>query len=341
MDKFIQQNKNYIFAGLGVFTIYLLRKYFNGPKSKYYRDLKSNVVIVTGASEGIGKETALQLLKDNATVIFACRDEKKTLDVISRIKDDKQRSRAIFMQLDLSDFNSIKNFIQEFKSKYDQLDILVNNAAGVFKTFSKTRNGIESTLQVNTFSPMILTQGLLDLIHKSNGRVINVSALVHEKMTNTTLYTNLGPEEYFYNEKKYSGIWQYGLSKLGNVYFTRYLHKYIEKNNLNIKTASLHPGVIITELSREYKGFLMGLFYFVAFPFIWLIFKTPRMGAETTLHLCYTPEEEFKSGHYYSDSKVKALLPHANCDKNMEDFMNYSRQIIYTHGQNFDVKLEI
>jgi retinol dehydrogenase-12 len=341
MDKFIHENKNYFFASFGMISIYLLRKYFNGPKSKFHRDLKSNIVIVTGASEGIGKETAFQLLKDNATVIFACRDEKKTLKVISKIKDDKQRSRAIFMHLDLSNFNSVKNFILEFKSKYDRLDILVNNAATVVKNFIITRNGLETTLQVNTFSPMILTQGLIDIIHRSNGRVINVSALVHEKMTNTALYSNLHPEEYYYGEKNYSGIWQYGLSKLGNVYFTRYLHRYIEKNNLNIKTASLHPGVIITELSREYKGILMGLFRLVAFPFIWLIFKTPRMGAETTLHLCYTPDEEFKSGQYYSDSRVKALLPHASSDKNMESFMDYSRQLIDSCSKKFDVKLEI
>lgn len=344
MEKLINHDKNIIYTGLGlfIFSIYFMRKYFNGPKSKFHRNFNGKVIVITGGSEGIGKEAALQLLRDEATVIFACRDEKKTLELISKLKNDEQRSRAIFIKLDLSDFESIKKFNQEFKSKFQRLDILINNAGAVFKSFSKVKSGIESTLQVNTFGPMILTQGLIDLIHKSNGRIINVSSKGYERMKNlNSLYTDVKEfETYDFNEKSYSAFKQYVLSKLGNIFFTQYLNNYLIKNKLNIKTASLHPGVINTELGREFKG-IWTLVKYAMVPFMWLFMKTPRMGAETTLHLCYVPDEEFKSGMYYADSSYKILMPHAQDHNNMEKFMTYSRNLIDIYGRDYDVKLEI
>jgi retinol dehydrogenase-12 len=329
MQNIFHQNKNIFFAGIGFFSLYLMRKYFNGPKSKYQRNLKGKIIIVTGASDGIGKETALQLLKEDATVIFACRDEKKTLEVISKIKNEDERRRAIFLKLDLSDFESIKKFIQEFKAKFEKLDILINNAGAIYKNFSKTKNGIESTLQVNTFGPMLLTQGLLNLLENNNSRVINVSSAIYKNMIESSLYTGITDlEKYDFNEKSYSSIKQYGLSKLGNIFFTQYLNKYANDHGKNFKSAALHPGVIITEIGREYSD---GIFRFVKYffyPLFWLITKTVRMGAETTLNLCYLRDEEFKSGAYYSDSNVQTLLPHAQDEKNMEEFMQFSKNII-------------
>jgi retinol dehydrogenase 12 len=329
MERFIHQNKNLVLAGLGFFSLYFLRKYFNGPKSKYHRNLKGKVIIVTGASDGIGKETAFQLLRDEATVIFACRDEKKTLEIISKIKNEEQRSRAIFIKLDLSDFDSIKKFIEDFKAKFDQLDILINNAGALYKNFSKTKNGIESTLQVNTFGPMVLTQGLLHLLEKSNSRVINVSSVMYKNMTDNSLYTGIADlEKYDFNEKTYSPLTQYGISKIGNIFFTQYLNKYATNEGKTIKAASLHPGVILTEITREYATGVKKLVKYLLYPLLWLISKNVRMGAETTLNLCYLPDEEFKSGAYYSDSNVEALLPHAQDEKNMEEFMDFSKKII-------------
>jgi NAD(P)-dependent dehydrogenase (short-subunit alcohol dehydrogenase family) len=342
MEKFIHQNKNLFYTGLGFLSLYMMRKYFNGPKSKFHRNFKGKVIVITGGSEGIGKEAAFQLLRDEATVIFACRDEKKTLEIISKIKNEDQRSRAIFIKLDLSDFESIKKFIEEFKSKFEQLDILINNAGAVFKSFSKAKSGIESTLQVNTFGPMILTQGLIDLVNKSNGRIINVSSKGYERMKNmNSLYTDVKEfDTYDFNEQSYSALSQYVLSKLGNIFFTQYLNNYVIKNKLNIKTAALHPGVINTELGREFKG-IWTLFKIAMLPFMWLFCKSTRMGAETTLHLCYLPDEEFISGMYYADSNYKTLMPHAQDEKNMDTFMTYSRNLIDLYGKKFDVKLEI
>ena len=149
---------------------------------------------------------------------------------------------------------------------------------------------------------MILTQGLKDILHKTNGRVINVSSKGYERcINNSKFYGVIKPKEFDFNEKAYSSMNQYGLSKIGNIFFTQYLNQYISERKLNIRTASLHPGKILTELFRDYKSFIINCAVFVFYPLLWLITKTKKIGAQTTLHLCYASNEEFVSGAYYSD----------------------------------------
>ena len=119
----------YFYIGLIITLILLklLRKYFNGPMYKGIKDVNKKIIIVTGSSAGIGKETAFDLLDNGATVIFACRDEKKTIAVINEIRNLEVRERAIFMKLDLCNIESVNDFAKEFKSYYNKLDILVNS----------------------------------------------------------------------------------------------------------------------------------------------------------------------------------------------------------------------
>lgn len=340
MELVVSNKKAAIVSALCGFGLVLMRNYFNGPKTKLTKSMIGKVIIVTGASEGIGKETALQLLRDGATVIFACRDEKKTENVINKIPVQSERERAIFMHLDLSDFSSIKNFTNEFLSKFNQLDILVNNAGSVFRNFTKASNGIEKTFQVNTFGPMILTQNLLDILNKSKGRVVNVSSKGYQRFIfDKSQFESVNPEVYDFGEKNYSSFRQYFFSKLGNIYFTQYLHNYCIKNNIDVKVACLHPGVINTELSREYNGLFVFLVKLVVIPLTWLFMKTVKMGAQTTLHLCYLDEKEFKSGEYYSDCKVTPLMSHATDIQNRDTFVEFSRKILNIYGKKDSISL--
>ena len=161
-----KNNKGLIFSIISIFLVYVIRKYCNRPKTYLKPNVSAKIIIFTGSSDGIGKEAALQLVKDGAIVIFACRNKEKTLAVINEIHDEKLKKNAIFMELNLSSFESVKKFVKEFKSKFQRLDILVNNAAIVLQNYTLTEDNIESTLQTNTFSPMILTQSLKDLIQK-------------------------------------------------------------------------------------------------------------------------------------------------------------------------------
>jgi NAD(P)-dependent dehydrogenase (short-subunit alcohol dehydrogenase family) len=331
---FIQISKSYLYYGLSLVALYLARCYFNGPKNKFTKRMDGKVVVVTGSSEGIGKETAFQLLKNGATVIFACRDETKTKKVIDSIKDPKERNNAHFMKLDLSNFKSVTNFANEFLGKYKKLDILVNNAASVFKNHKKTENNIEQTLQVNTLSPMLLTSLLLDVLHSSNGRVINVSSKGYSRYVKDANYYNNYDITINNENKEYGGLIQYCYSKLGNIYYTQELDEYCRKNNLNILTASLHPGVINTELGRDYKTLFFIILFAPIYPIFWFFTKSVNMGSQTTLHLCYAEESEFKSGKYYSDCKAKELMEHASNKDNRKAFINLA-------GRYFDLNKEV
>ncbi len=299
--------------------------------------MENSVVIVTGASEGIGKATALQLLKDGATVIFACRDQTKTNSLILQIKNKEERARAVFMKLELSDFGSIKDFVQEFKNKYQKLDILINNAACALGEFTKTSSGLEKTLMVNTLAPMILTQEFIPLLNLSNGKVINVSAKAYDfNEFDFKKISEAKAETYDFNQNNYSGIRQYILSKIGNIYFTQYLKDKIVLNNWNVRTASLHPGVIPTELAKDYK-----LVRVITWPFFWFFTKDALMGSQTTLHLCYAEDKDFENGEYYSDCKVKALSPQALDVNHRNAYISLARDLINHYGQKYSIRFNL
>src|SRR4051812_14031934 len=91
--------------------LFFLKKYFNGPKTSLTKDMTDKIIIVTGSSAGIGKELANELLKNGAKVIYACRDERRTLAVINKLENPKMRENAYFIKLDLANFESIINFV--------------------------------------------------------------------------------------------------------------------------------------------------------------------------------------------------------------------------------------
>ncbi len=209
----------YTFGSL--FIIYFIRSLFNRPKTWIKPSVEGKIIIFKGASDGIGKEAALQLVHDGASVIFACRNKEKTLAAISELKDEKLISKATFIELDLSSFESVKKFVKEFKQKFQKLDILVNNAALINQTYQLTSDGIEASLQTNTFSPMILTQFLSEHLENSKGKVINVSGKIFYMFKREKDYFNsIKAGEYDFEKAKYSGLNQYSYSKLGNVFFT-------------------------------------------------------------------------------------------------------------------------
>lgn len=149
---------------------------------------------------------------------------------------------------------------------------------------------------------MILTQFLRDYLENSKGKVINVTGKIFYIFRREKEYfDSLKAGEYDFEKAKYSGIHQYSYSKLGNVFFTKYLHQ------AKIRSAVMHPGVIATALTRNFKGLFWTLFKVIRYPLFIMLCKSKFMGAQTILHLCYAEIEEFKSGEYYEDNKITKL----------------------------------
>jgi NAD(P)-dependent dehydrogenase (short-subunit alcohol dehydrogenase family) len=136
------------------------------------------VIVITGCSAGIGEFTAKELLDKGATVIFACRDEKKTLTIIDSLPDNL-RKKAIFLKLDLTSFESVRSFVKQFSNLNLTIDIIINNAGVIMNTYERTKDNIETTFQSNHLSHMYMTVLLLKHLSKNNGRIINVSSNVH------------------------------------------------------------------------------------------------------------------------------------------------------------------
>jgi len=280
-------------------SVFLVRYFFNGPKTYAKRDMNGKIALVTGCSAGIGKETAKDLLNKGAKVVFACRDKTKTLNVINQITNESNRNNAIFMQLNLTSFNSVAAFVDEFSKKFDKLDLLINNAGLFNDKFILTENNLENTLQTNHISHFALTGMLLKFLKKSDDpRIINVSSRAHYSTDNTLDVLPI-------SEKTYKTISIYAISKAANIYFSEALKQYSESRSdeiSKIKAVSLHPGAVLTELYHtEGRSALFKALIWIFYPVIKMFFKDELMGAQTTLHCAYIDKSKLVNGGYYSN----------------------------------------
>ena len=181
-------------------------------------------VVVTGANTGIGKETALDLVKRGAKVILACRDEQRATDAAKDIIAETGSDKVLVRIVDLSSFESVRAFARLINETEERLDILVNNA-GFIGSYQLTKDGYESIFQVNYLSHFLLTLLLLDKMKKSvPSRIVNVSALAHEFKS-----ANLQLDDFVLSKEKVSqGFERYAQSKLAQVVFTKELSRRLE-----------------------------------------------------------------------------------------------------------------
>ena len=160
---------------------YLIKKWANGPLNPIKKDLTGKLVIVTGSSDGIGLEAAKDLLKSNATVIFACRSKSKTEGIINTFPEILKKN-SIFLPLDLESFKSIENFAKEIKSKHPKIDILINNAGlSSWGNAHKTEDGYMNVYQVNYLGGVLLTLLLLDHFNEKESKIINLSSTEYKR----------------------------------------------------------------------------------------------------------------------------------------------------------------
>jgi len=330
--------KNLIVASGIILTLaYYIRKFINGPKCIVNsNNLKEKIIIITGANAGIGLETAYLLLKKGATVIFACRDEKRTLAAIKKRITPFYQSKAVYINCDVSSFESIEIFCETFKKKFSHFDILINNAGAMFNTFKKLKNGMEISLATNHFGPMYLTMLLINNINPK-GRIINVgsSLLKNYKFDKEELEKDILFEK---TQRKYDFVKQYSLSKQMQFAFSKFLCSKGFKNKystINFKSVCLHPGVILTDAQSKFKGFFINLVLYLTLP-LWFIFtKSIFYGAQTTLHCALEDYDKLESKKYYSDCDV-TYLPLFLEDKYYNKEMLYYIYLLLEKYYNFE-----
>ncbi|XP_024874335.1 retinol dehydrogenase 11-like isoform X1 [Temnothorax curvispinosus] len=314
--------------------------------------LDGKIAIITGANTGIGRETARDFYRRGARVILACRNVEKANAAIEDIKrnpfpsapskllegKNKLGNLAIY-QLDLSSFKSVRKCAKMLLREESAIHILVNNAGMMFTPYEITEDGFEIQLQSNYLGHFLLTLLLLPKMQSSGPgcRIVNVSSLAH--IFGQIHYDDINLE------KSYSYIrpWKaYMQSKLANILFTKELaHRLEEAKISGINVYSLHPGVIRTELSRNYnRTIIPGATFFVQYimrPFI----KNPEQGAQTTIYCAVDEKTANETGLYYSECRVTNPKSIARNDQEAKKLWNYTCQLLQLElNEDFSAFLE-
>lgn len=259
--------------------------------------MNGKICMVTGATSGIGALTAEALARQGATVIVVGRCHEKCAATVGLIRHNTDNLAVDFLVADLSSQSEIRRLAQQFQARYRRLDVLVNNAAGIFMKRFQTVDGIEMTFALNHLAYFLLTKLLLDMIKASApARIINVSSSGHELVKGIRFDDLQG-------RRNYRGFKAYHQSKLANLLFTYALARRLEGTGVTVN--ALHPGIVATNIGKN-----NGWGWRLLKPLLDLLFHmkyiSPEEGARTVRYLATSPEVEDITGRYFVEEKPVA-----------------------------------
>lgn len=259
--------------------------------------MQGKVCLITGGTNGIGKSTAQGLAKMGATVVIVGRNAPKTTQVVEEIRIASGNQNVDSLLADLSSQQEVRRLADQFKSKYQHLHVLLNNAGAVFMRRQLSVDGIEMTFALNHLAYFLLTNLLLDTIKASApARIINVSSNAHT--AGKVEFDNLQGERAF-------GPGAYGNSKLENILFTMELARRLQGTGVTVN--ALHPGFVATGFGKN-NGKVIATLVSIFTP---LIARSPAKGAETSIYLASSPDVEGITGKYFYNSRVTPPSPRA------------------------------
>jgi NAD(P)-dependent dehydrogenase (short-subunit alcohol dehydrogenase family) len=268
--------------------------------------------VITGATSGIGKATAFTLAKRGHALYLLVRDIGKGEEVKKEIARQTGNQQVFIIKCDLSELQSVRLAAEELSSKLFNINLLINNAGGMFVKRKESADGFEMTFAVNYLGHFALTHYLMPLLARGHARIINVSSEAY-RMAKPDL-------DDLQLLNKYSPFKAYANSKLFNIYFTKSLaEKYADKG---ILAYALHPGMVNTAFGIDSTGYK--IMHLLARP--WMI--TPEKAVEGIIHLASNPKIEKKSGAYFKKLKPVKSSSAANDNKFRDELWNISSQLI-------------
>jgi NAD(P)-dependent dehydrogenase (short-subunit alcohol dehydrogenase family) len=248
------------------------------------QDLQGKTFLVTGASSGIGRATAVDLAGRGGKVFLATRSEEKTKPILDEIGDS-----AVHVPLDLGDLDSVRECAEAFLSRDEPLHVLINNA-GLAGQRGQTTSGFELAFGTNHVGHFLLTRLLLDKLRASApSRIVNVSSVGHYQARRIDYEAVRKPT------RSITGLPEYAVSKLANVVHAQELARRLD--GTGVTTYSLHPGAIASNVWRRVPWPLDALMK--------VFMKSNEEGAKTTLYCATSPEVAKASGRYYDDCAEK------------------------------------
>ncbi|KAG8011423.1 Retinol dehydrogenase 14 [Nibea albiflora] len=311
-------------AVVGGGVLFLMRRLFPVQKAvKLLRypagTMRGKTVIVTGANSGIGKALAGELLKLQARVVMACRDQSSAEEAAKDIKEraGPEQGEVVIKQLDLASLSSVRRFCEEIHQEESKIDVLINNA-GIYQCpYMKTEDGFEMQFGVNHLGHFLLTHLLLDRLKASApSRIVVVSSKLYK-------YGQINFDD-LNSESNYNKSFCYSQSKLANLLFTHELARQLDGTGVTVN--ALTPGIVRTRLGRHVQiPFLAKpLFYLGSL----LFFKSPLEGAQTPLYLACSPEAEGVTGKCFANCEEEELLAKATDDQAAKKLWDVSRRMV-------------
>jgi retinol dehydrogenase 12 len=266
------------------------------PEVRLVRSLEGKVCVVTGATSGIGRATAIALSAMGAEIGIVCRDLERGEALRAELVSKPGAAPVRIFEADLGVQSQVRRAAAAILAAYPRIHVLVNNAGVVHLQYTETVDGIETVFAVNHLGYFLLTMLLLDRLKESApARIVNVASHAH-KFVKGISFDDLG------HRGSYGWTRVYGQSKLANVLFTRELARRLEGTGVTVN--ALHPGAVATGLGKN-NGTVSRILTGLLSPF----FNSPEKGAATSIHLASSPTVEGVTGRYFAKSREVSTSP--------------------------------
>lgn len=250
--------------------------------------MTGRTIVITGASDGIGAAAARRLRRSGENVVVVGRSETKTAAVAAELDAD-------YFVADFSDLSQVRALADKIRSQYPRIDVLANNAGGMFTKTHETADGHETTFQVNYLAPFLLTTQLMEVLVESRATVLNTTSSAQKLIPRVALAD-------LENTAKRRPYTAYALTKLAIVMFTRELHRRYHAGGLS--AATFHPGFVDSNFG-EASGSRFLVFMKYRVPLSSRITVTAEEGADQLVWLASsTPGVDWRPGEYYAKGKV-------------------------------------
>ena len=286
-------------------------------------------ILITGATDGIGKHLAKKLASEGHQVILHGRNSQKLELALQEVRDVSLRGRVSSYLADFSKLDDVYRFSEEIKRDFQSIDVLFNNA-GLYagKERKASAENVELTFMLSVLVPYMLTTELSPLLEKSaDGRVINTSSYMHH-------FAKVKDLDFGFENNYHPGL-AYNNSKLYTIWMTRYLARGFFLRGLNITVNSYHPGLISTNLGNDSsdektKKSLFGRL-------MKSLTKDLDQGIETGYYLILSEEVRGFTGYYFDEKKVKSVSEKGYTLEKVQDLINYCNDKIELFKQKYDL----
>ena len=249
-------------------------------------DMRGKTVVVTGATDGVGKQAALRLAEAGASLVLVSRNAEKGQSVVETLRRQAQNQHIEFLQADLSRLDDVRRVAADIRARCDRLDVLLNNAGAIFMQRAESADGIEMTWALNHLNYFLLTHELIDLLKASApARIVNVASAAHQR----------GQIDFddLESGKSYAGWRAYSQSKLANILFTYELA--LRLDGTGVTANALHPGFVRTRFGSNNR-LLAKIGIAVAMRVSGI---SVDAGGKTSVYLAMSADVEGATGGYY------------------------------------------